>query len=252
MKIYIEDGETVPAVIVLKDSEPMPDGYAEVNSIDGVAKYGMMAVNVYTAGWIDKRCVREKLKELVYNKMQVTSPEHIEQEAKWNLLTSEEKSIAAHWFLVTKEDFLLEVVNDFRYWSIMAKEYRDWTMESRRLRLNLMEAIVFLRVSDLSYAKDILASLTQIMKDTVIEVDDVTNVLNSTVRIKRLTRMYVNGLESLEHDGVIAIKDYIDETSGTPFQNGNGFRGLNASKFRLGHTPDTVADELLMIIDGSY
>ena len=184
--------------------------------------------------------------------MQVASAEDVDNEVNWNRLSQQEKSIAAHWFLVAKESFLLEINNSLRYWTIQANEYRTWTMEARSVRLNLMEGIVYLRVHDLGYAKDILSDLSQISKDTVIDVNDITKKLNNKIRLKRMTRMYINGLESVENDGVVAIKDYVDETPNTPFANGNGFRGLDASKFREGHTPDSVADELILVIEGKY
>ena len=251
MKIYIEDGQAIPAVKVLRDSEPSPPGFTEVVDIPGIAKFGEQVIDVRTPGWYDKKCVREKLKTAVYTKMQIATPADTENQANWDLLTAEEKSIAAHWFLVGRESFLLEVVNDLRYWTVEAMLYRDWTMVARLHRLEAMEAVVFLRIWDLGYAKDVLADLAQITKDTVIDIDDVTDKLKSKVRIKRMTRMYVDGLESEADDGIVAIKDYIDSTAETPFEN-NGFRGLDPIKFRAPHTPDTVADELLEIINNDW
>ncbi|MHA1288818.1 MAG: hypothetical protein ACTSPB_15600 [Candidatus Thorarchaeota archaeon] len=256
MKIYVEDIENLPAVLVQLDSEPAPTGYdndyVEVVEIEDILKYGLEKINPSTKGWYDKKCLRDMLKIAVYTKMQILSPSDVDNVVNWGFLNDAEKSIAAHWFLIGREEFLLEVVNDLRYWTIEAMNYRNWTMEARSNRLNMMEAIVFMRIVDLSYAKDVLADLSQITKDTVIDIDDVTNKLNSRVRIKRMTRMYIDGLESEAHDGVVAIIDYIDETAGTPFQNGNGFRGLDASKFRDGHSPDSVADELLEVMEGTY
>lgn len=252
MKIYIEDGQSVPSVMALKDDVASPSGYSEVTSIDGIEKYGLQAISDKTTGWFDKKCLREKLKTVVYTKMQVSHPSHVEDESKWNLLTSAEKSVAAHWLIVGNESFLLDVVNDSRYWISQAVIYRDWTQKARSSRLNTMEAIVYLRMNDLSYAKSVLAGLSQIAEDTAIDVDNITGALKSKVKVKRMTSMYIRGLESEEHDGEVAIVDYIDETPNTPFSDGRGFRGLDASKFRSGHTPDSVADELLTVIDGSY
>jgi hypothetical protein len=114
-----------------------------------------------------------------------------------------------------------------------------------------MEALVFRRTNDLGYAKDILADLDQITKDTVIDIDDITKKLNTKVRGKKMTSMYISGLESEENDGIVAIVDYINSTVGTAFE-GNGFRGLDPTKFKTGHTPDTVADELLTIVDNEW
>jgi len=252
MKIYKESTGDYPAVKVQDDATPTPSGYVEVTDIVELERYGVQGIDINISGWYDKKCVRGKLKTAVYAKMQVTAPADVEDQAKFDLLTDEEKSIATHWFLVGKEDFQLEVVNDDRYWSVKAHEYRCWTMAVRQERLEIMEAIVFRRVLDVAYAKGVLADLNQITKDTVIDIHDLTKELVNPVKSKRMTRMYVEGLESEENDGVVAIKDYIDETAGTPFANGKGFRGLDSSKFRTGHTPDSVADELLKVIDNTW
>ena len=251
MKIYKESTGTHPAVKIQDDATAAPAGYVEVTSIEEIERFGVQSIEISTSGWYDKKCVRAKLKTAIYTKMQIAAPADVENQAKFDLLTAAEKSIACHWFAVGKESFQLEVVNDDRYWVVKATEYRDWTVDVRQTRLAIMEAIVFRRVVDLSYAKDILADLSQITKDTVIDIDDLTKKLISKVRSKRMSRMYVEGLESEADDGIVAIKDFIDSTVGTPFEN-NGFRGLDASKFRTGHTPDSVADELLKVIDNTW
>lgn len=252
MKIYKQNGQAIPDIKVLKDSSDAPSGFSEVTDIVEIANYGSQRISIDTSGWFDKKCIRERLKIAIYTKMQVSDPSHVNDQSKWDLLTDEEKHVAAHWFTVNKDDFLLEVNDSLRYWTIQALEYRNWTMAARTQRMNIMEAIVYLRMNDVGYAKDVLSDLSQIMEDTVIDIDDVTKKLKGKVRIKRMTRMYIDGLESEAHDGVVAIKDYIDETANTPFQNGKGFRGLDSTKFRPNHTPDTVADELLAVIDGTF
>lgn len=251
MKIYIEDGQAIPAVKVLQDADPAPAGYTEITDIVDIAKYGVDAININTVGWYDKKCVREKVKTAVYTKMGVTVPADLEDPAKWNLLTADEKSVAAHWFIVGKESFLLEVENNLRYWTVQAMEYRDWTMIARAERLKTMEAVVYLRILDLTYAKGVLADMAQITAGTIVDIDGATNKLNSKVQSKRMTAMYVEGLESEASDGVVALKDYVNSTAGTPFEN-DGFRNLDVNKFRPNHTPDSVADELLTIIDNAW
>lgn len=252
MRVFIENDEQYPAVKVIQDTDTPPTGYSEVSSIVGVAKHGVNVIDINTKGWYDKKCVREKLKVMVYTKMQVSLPEHVDDQTKWDLLTLEEKSIATHWFIVGKESFQMEVVNDDRYWVVEAHKYRDWTMKARDSRLKIMEAIVFRRVKDIAYAKKVLSDLMQITKDTVIDIDDITNKLVNKVTAKGMARMYIEGLESVENDGIVAIRDFIDETSGTAFTGGGGFRGLDVTKFRTGHTPDSVANELLNVIDNKW
>jgi hypothetical protein len=251
MKIYIEDNQPIPAVKVLPDGDPPPTGYTEATSIVDIQKYGEEAIDLATSGWYDKKCVREKLKTAVYTKMQIVNPEDVNNPTNWNYLDDAEKSIACHWFFVGNDAFFDEVKNDDRYWTCEAEKYREWTEVVRRVRLNLMEALVFRRTNDLGYAKDILADLDQITKDTVIDIDDITKKLNTKVRGKKMTSMYISGLESEENDGIVAIVDYINSTVGTAFE-GNGFRGLDPTKFKTGHTPDTVADELLTIVDNEW
>ena len=62
--------------------------------------------------------------------------------------------------------------------------------------------------------------------------------------------MYIQGLEDEEHDGVVAIVDWVKSTPGTPFEN-NGFFNL-PYPFKPGHTPQSVSDELLSVINGEF
>ena len=235
----------------------VPDNYdfvsnnaTELTDIVIVHSIGESLIDVYTPGWTDKKCVRDRLKTLVYTKMQVSVPSDAELQSKWDLLTAEEKSIAVHWFLVGKQEFQEEIVNDDRYWIIQAENYRKWTERVKEQRLHIMEAIVFRRVVDVSHAKQILADLSQIYKDTVIDIDDVTNRVNNKVRIRRMADMYIEGFTSLADDGEAALRDFINSETGTPFE-GNGFRNYTYT-FRTGHTANSVADELLTVIDSTW
>lgn len=90
------------------------------------------------------------------------------------LIKSCRKSIAANYFLIGKESFFLEVENDLRAWTVKAGEYRSWSMAARTERAELAESILFMRMADVANAKQALADLSQIAKDTVIDIDDVT------------------------------------------------------------------------------
>lgn len=250
MKLYIEDNELIPAIIVQDDATAAPTGYTETSDIALVAEHGEANINEKLKGFRDKSSVRSKLKTLIYTKMQIAAPADVEDQAKFDLLTAAEKSIACHWFLVGKESFQLEVINDDKYWTQEAGEYRRWTMESRGKRLNRMESIVFRRLQSVSDAKQVLSDMNQIAKDTVLDFNDITKVLNTKIKVKKLTSMYVEGMESLEDDGVVGLKDYINSTVGTPFEN-NGFRGLTYT-FRTGYTAGSVADELIEIMEGTW
>lgn len=250
MKIYKKDNEAIPAIVVQEDNVSDPTGYTEVTSILELIKLGVNSTDISIKGWTDKLCFRSKLKTLVYTKMQIASPEDVENQMNWDRLDADEKSAAAHFFLIGKESFLLEVVNDLRYWSLEAMKYRNWTQKVREQRLDTMESIVFLRIANIVDAKLILADLNQIAKDTVIDRDDLTKKLNANVKVKRLGRMYIQGLENVADDGVVALKDFIDSTAGTPF-NDNGIRNSSYA-FRTGHTASSVADELLTVIDGTF
>jgi hypothetical protein len=249
MKLYKESGEAYPAVKVLPNEDPAPAGFEEVTDICEFAKLGLNSVDIKMPGWTDRLAFRSELKIRVYAKMQLGAPADVESQTHWDRLTDDEKSLAAHYFLVGRESFLHEVVDDTRYWTIQAGDFRHWTQECRTYRAELAESIIFLRMQDLGHAKLILADLNQIAKDAVIELNELKK-LTGKVRVKRLNRMYIEGLEDEEHDGVVAIKDWICSKEGTPFQN-NGFKNL-AYPFRTGHTADSVADELIAILDGVY
>jgi hypothetical protein len=250
MKFYIENNEAIPAVIVQESAEQAPVNYTETTDIVAVEKNGLLGLNKSHAGWRDKKNLRDILKTLIYTKMQIAAPADVENQSKFDLLTDAEKSVATHWFLVGKESFQLSVVNDDKYWTEEAHQYRLWTEEVKEHRLARMESLVFRRMLDVGDAKQVLSDLNQLAQDTIIDIDDITNVLQTKVRVKRLARMYVEGLGSLAEDGVVGLRDFVDSTTGTPFASG-GFRNYNFT-FRVGHTADSVADELLEIIDGTW
>lgn len=261
MKIYIKNGESIPAVKVQDDVTAAPSGYTEVTDILGIAKYGAQGVNISTKGWYDKKCVRDKIKIAVYTKMGVAVPADTENQDKWDLLTAEEKSIAAHWFCVRKHSFQDEVLDDTannrRYWKIKASEYREWTIDVRRRRLSLLEAVVFVAIQDIADSKVIMGDLDQIMAlSDEFEFDGgLTNAntkvkLINKVRIKKLGSHYKNGLQSQADDGTPALRDFINSEIDTPFA-GKGFREYTYTT-RGSYTIAALADELLEIIDGTW
>jgi len=250
MKIYIEDGQANPAVQVLPDADPAPSGYTLATTIEDFNKYGLDTTSEDCPTWTDKLCFRNQLKIMIYTKMGVVVPADVDDPAKWNLLNAAEKKIACDYFVVGNEAFFLEVNNDSRYWIIAAGNYRKWTQSVRSERTDLCEAVVFMRMLNIADAKLILSDMNQITKDTVLDIDGATNKLNSNAPVKRLNSMYVEGLEDEASDGVAAIRDWIQSTVGTPFEN-NGFMQLTYP-FQAGHTPQTVADELVSILDGTF
>jgi len=250
MKIYKETNETLPAVVVLPDTAPTPSGFTEVVDIEEVYNYGKVAISKNLAGWGDELAFRAKLKQLIYTKMLVASPQDVNNPINWNRLSVAEKRIAATYFLIGKESFFLEVENDLRLWTIRAGAYRSWTMAVRAERAELAEAVLFMRMEDLSDAKLVLADLNQIAKDTIIDIDEVTKKTKTKTKVKKLNKMYVEGLEDEEHDGVVAIRDWIKSTVGTPYET-NGFMNLTYP-LKTGHTYESVRDELLAALDGTF
>jgi hypothetical protein len=105
-------------------------------------------------------------------------------------------------------------------------------------------------MQNIADAKLILADMNQVTKDTIIDIDGATNKLNQNAPVKRMNAMYVEGLEDELNDGVAAIKDWIQSTVGTPFED-NGFMQLTYP-FQSGHTTVSVRDELLSVIDGTF
>jgi hypothetical protein len=250
MKLYTEDNEAIPAVVVLPDTDPAPTGYSEIVDIEGAYKHGLKAISPEIAGWADELALRSHLKTMVYTKMQVTLPVHVDTQANWDYLTAAEKRIAAHYFFVGNESFLLEVENDDRYWMQKSGEYRTWSQEVRRKRADLAESILFMRMQNVSDAKQALADLNQIALDTYMDIDDVSKTLQNKVRVKKLNTQYIEGLEDEAHDGVVAVRDWISSTVGTPYEN-NGFMSLTFP-FKGSHTSASVRDELLAALDGTY
>ena len=127
MKIYKKNNENIPALKVQDNNETSPLGYTEITTVDDLMSLGLGSTDISISGWTDMLCFRDKLKELVYTKMGVTSPEDVENQSKWDLLSDLEKKASAEFFIIGKESFLLEVKNDLRYWTIKSMEYRIWT-----------------------------------------------------------------------------------------------------------------------------
>jgi len=251
MKLYKEDDEALyPNIKVLPDGDAAPAGYTQIDDIAQAHKFGLSALSEGAPGWGDKLAFRSKIKTMVYTKMQVAAPADADDPAKWDLLSDAEKSIAANLFLIGAEAFFLEVENDLRAWAIKAGQYRCWTQGVREHRAELAEAILFMRMANLGEAKLVLADLTQIALDTIIDIDPITKKTKGKVRVKKLNRMYIEGLEDEEHDGVVAVRDWIQSTAGTPYAT-NGFMNLGYS-FKTGHTAATVRDELLAALDGAF
>ena len=247
MKLYKEDGESIPAIKVLPDGDPTPSGYTEITDIVEAYNYGSAAIDKNTPGWVDRLCFRTKLKAMIYTKMQASAEP---TQAEWDTLTADEKRIAADLFVIGTESYFLEVENDLRCWTVKAGDYRLWTMAVREERADLAEAVLFMRMLNLGDAKQALADLTQITKDTILDIDEGTKKLKSKARVKKLNRQYIEGLEDEEHDGVVAVKDWSQSTVDTPYENG-GFMNLGYP-FKGTHTSASVRDELLAALDGTY
>lgn len=250
MRVYLEDLVHIPNVIALPDGEDPPAGYTETTDAVKIANLGLDAAKLKNPGWFDKKCVRDKLRELIYLRMGITSPADVEDPDKWNNLSNEEKYVATHWFLVAKHEFQNEIVNNRRYWSIEALKYREWSMEVRRARLGLMEGLVFTAIQSLTDAKQILKDLEQIPAGSEAFEFDAEGKLVNKVHIKSLSKAYVEGIQALSQDGIIGLRDFINSEVGTPFE-GNGFRSYSYT-CRGGYTIDSLADELVDIIDSKW
>lgn len=227
--------------------------YQNITDIVAVEKWGLKLINSNTKGWRDKKSVRDKLKILIYTKMGVAVAADAENDTKYALLTSAEQSIALHWFILGKDSWQSALVNDDIYWSLKAAEYREWTMEIKKIRLSCMESLVFRRVLKIEDAKNILQTMNQVTKDTTINI--AAGITTDKFLVKSLTKQYVQGIDGTVEDNgegftFIGISDYIDSKSGTPFAT-NGFRNLTCS-FRGTHTANSVADELLTIKNGTW
>jgi len=131
MKLYKKNGESLPAVKILPDSDPVPAGYTIVTDIVDASKFSFRLINPETIGFRDRLSYREFVKGLVYTKMTVALPEHVSDQARWDILAPEEKMIACDLFLVSEESFFLGVTGDIKVWDIKAASYRCWSMEAR-------------------------------------------------------------------------------------------------------------------------
>src|SRR3989304_7914094 len=159
MKIYKENNELIPAIVIRVDGDTPPDNFTEVTDIVEVEKYGLSGINKKIQGWRDKKAVRDKLKTLIYTKMGVITMADTENDTKFNLLTPQEKSIALHWCLLGKPEWQVAENSDDKYWTDIASDYRAWSTTgkvegARQKRLGRMESLVFRRLLYLYEAKD--------------------------------------------------------------------------------------------------
>lgn len=91
MKIYKEDNEAIPGIKVLPDADQAPAGFSEIVDIEEAHRYGIKKVSKGLAGWTDRLSFRSKMKQMIYTKMQIASPEDVNDQAKWDLLSPAEK-----------------------------------------------------------------------------------------------------------------------------------------------------------------
>jgi len=254
MKLYKENSGTRPAAVILPDSDSTPEGFIQITDIVDASEVGLSKIKTSQEGFRDKLSYRSLIKDLVYAKMGVTLPEHVGEQAKWDELDDQEKQVACNLFIVKKESFFIEVVNDIKHWDLKAADYRCWSMSARTCRAELAEGILFNRIADPAKSKQLLADLSQIALDTVIDIDDVTKKTKEKVRVKRLNQQYIEGLEDFEHDGIVAIVDWIQSTVGTPYEN-NGFMSFDGEPgydLEGSNTFTGVRDDMLAALAGTY
>ena len=259
---WIEDPSVIkPTCYIVGDSYDFGSNNAtEITDIVSVEAIGLKLIDQATPGWYDRKCVRDRLKGLVYSKMQVSVPADVDDPVKWDLLTDAEKDIAAHWFLVGKHDFQDEVFDDTqnnrRYWKLRALNYRDWTQSGRNERMKMMESIVFCGIQDVADAFKIIEELDQISTEEEFKFDvaltsaTIPAKLTERVNVKGIRNLYKDGIESKASDGQYSLRDFINSTSGTIYEN-DGFRSYTYAT-RGGYTIDSLADELLTVIDGTW
>lgn len=255
MKVYKEDNEAIPAVIIQDDATAAPSDYTEVTDIEGIAEFGVKGIDESTAGWRDKKAVRKKLKQMVLDKAQMVTEVDREDDAKFALLSAAEQTIALKWLILVKEEWQMSEVNDDKYWTVKGNSYRNNSMNDRKKRLRTIEALIFRRLRFVYEAKDVLLDMSQILEGTPIPIDSGTNKTTSKVNIRKMQDSYVEGVEGTLEDNAgsfifESLLDYIDSRTGTSF-SGKGFRDLSHT-FRGTHTATAVADELLTIADGSW
>lgn len=244
----------------LKVEETVSSGYTDITTIENIAKYGEILINKNLPKWRDKKNIRDLLKTLIYTKMGVITANDTEDDTKYALLSLGEQKIALDWILLSKESWQLAVVNDDKYWTEKASEYRAWSTKGntsgvKQKRLQRMESLVFRRMINLHEAKDVLLNMTQILEGTPIPIDSVTGKITSKVIARKMTDAYIEGIEGTLEDNAGSfvfenLLDYIDSRLNTSF-SGKGFRNLTYT-FRVGHTANTVADELLSIANGTW
>ena len=200
------------------DNGAVPSDYTVITDIVDYENGGK-AVGVL----MDRIAVRKGLKALISTKMTISVESDWDDQVKFDLLNDDEKSIACHWFIVKNKSFRLEVVNDQSYWNQESVKYREWTCKARIARSVDMQTLIFERM---------------------VNVNDAIAMINYDFS---LWSKYHAGTVSLASDGQEGLKDYFNSEPETSFAN-NGFRG-NPYPFNTGHTADSVADELIAIVD---
>ena len=168
MKLYLEDGETIPAVQILPDVDPAPSGYTLSTSIEDWDTYWSRGVSSIVA--------RVSISALVATKT-------------FALCTAGEKAVASKWFVVSKTDrdtvhtAAEQAANSLITYPIEEEMTISCSDEDEVIATGLKKAS-FRSYCNL-YIEEIRASLSEVSTSGAVTVD--VNVDGTTVLSTKLT-----------------------------------------------------------------
>ena len=230
MKLYVETGEALPAIQILKDADPAPGGY-DVATDDVLLwdKYGQRCIKNDNDDGLpgcthfrDYKKLRSEIKARIETKTGFDPADlGTYTQVNWDKLSAAEKEVAARYFCVPPTGVAAAPLRDEIYTTaeqiVYGLAHHQKSVESRILRVRMALSELYNRL-DIDDAREVEEELNQIPKGSNVPLDVGDNT-TAQVKVKTMVESYVDrGIEgSVEDNGVVGLFDYTLSRAGTPF-----------------------------------
>jgi len=207
-----------------------PAGYSDISSIENWDKYGVILIGS-AVNFMDWKCLRSAIKALANSITTNDIP------GNWGLFSSVEKQLVCKYLTnkVSAADFIATYTSQTDRVNI-SLNFDKLSIEARTQRYYRMWSFAYGRFGSLN----------------------VLDFLNHALRDGDRVGAYIAGIETKADDGVDALLDMIDGTTGTIYIAGaaDDLKGLRHRTYTIvdgsGDTIADVCDHLLDIASGLY
>lgn len=228
MKLYLEEGQSIPAFQILSDADAAPIGYTETARIEDWHTYGIHLVG-NVSGFMDWKCLQSEIEQTADD---LTSGDY---DANWGALSTSEQELVCRYVLtnVSGNKFVATFPDEIERMQIQLA-YDEQSTDARIRRYRQMRMHLFAKIGT--------ANSLQVLKDVVKE---------------SLVELFEGGIKSVSTSGVVGVNDFILSTSGTPYDGTGTIDGLTLRGYSVidgsGDTIADVANQLVDIVDhGNY